>query len=235
MQLFVHNAVMQNSNSNSIILSRADSILQELEQMIVMGEFADGERLDEVRLSERFQVSRTPLREAFQKLAASGLLELIARRGAFVRHPEFTELIEMFEVMAELEAMCGRLAARRVSDDLLTEIRNSAELCEEALKQDDSDVYYQYNEKFHHLIYQASGNSFLQSEAARLQKRLKPFRRMQLRVKGRMGQSMEQHRQIVQALESGNSAVAANNLQEHVQIQGEKFNDLMSSYLSMRI
>ena len=233
MHAFVHNSIMQ--TSPSIGHRRADAILQKLEQMIVTGVFADGERLDEMKLSEQFQVSRTPLREAFQRLSASGLLELIPRRGAFVRHPEFTELIEMFEVMAELEAMCGRLAARRVSDSLLQDIRHFAELCEEALQQDDSDGYYQYNERFHHLIYQASGNAFLQSEAAKLHKRLKPFRRMQLRVRGRMGQSMEEHRQIVKAIESGNSVVAAKILQQHVQIQGEKFNDLMSSYSSRTI
>lgn len=225
--------LMQKNDSlstNALSQRRADTILQKLEHMIVTGEFLDGERLDEVKLSDYFQVSRTPLREAFQKLSASGLLELIPHRGAFVRYPEFTELIEMFEVMAELEAMCGRLAARRVSDALLSEIKKSAELCEEALQLGDSDGYYDYNEKFHHLIYQASGNSFLKSEATRLHKRLKPFRRMQLRVRGRMQQSMAQHRQIIIALEHGDPKLAAETLQEHVQVQGEKFTDLMSSY-----
>lgn len=209
---------------------RADFILEELEQSIVLGEFANGERLDEVKLSERFGVSRTPIREAFQKLAATGLLSLIPRRGAFVRHPEFVELIEMFEVMAELEAMCGRLAARRITDEMLADIKQSAGQCEDALSLGDRDEYYHQNERFHHLIYQASGNSFLASEAARLQKRLKPFRRMQLRVRGRMKQSMEQHRQIVLALEAGDSEIASTILHEHISIQGEKFNDLMASY-----
>ncbi|MFK5980518.1 MAG: GntR family transcriptional regulator [Rhizobiaceae bacterium] len=209
---------------------RADSILEDLEQSIVLGEFANGERLDEVKLSERYNVSRTPIREAFQKLAATGLLNLIPRRGAFVRHPEFVELIEMFEVMAELEAMCGRLAARRMSDEVLADIKHSAAECEDALKRGNHDEYYHQNERFHHFIYQASGNSFLASEASRLQKRLKPFRRMQLKVHGRMRQSMEQHRQIVLALETGNSEVASETLQQHVSIQGEKFTDLMASY-----
>jgi len=198
--------------------------------MIVVGELSDGERLDETKLSERFSVSRTPLREAFQTLAATGLVELIPRRGAFVRHPEFVELVGMFEVMAELEAMCGRLAARRVTDSALEEIKTSARHCEDALKRKDSDGYYDYNEKFHHLIYQASGNAFLESETAKLHKRLKPFRRMQLRVRGRMEQSMEEHRRIVKALETGDAAVAEKVLQAHVSVQGEKFNDLMSSY-----
>ena len=221
---------MQDTLSYPANSRRADFILEELEQSIVLGEFSDGERLDEVKLSERYNVSRTPIREAFQKLAATGLLNLIPRRGAFVRHPEFVELIEMFEVMAELEAMCGRLAARRILDEMLIEIKKSAAQCEEALEQNNRDEYYDQNERFHHLIYQASGNSFLASEAGRLQKRLKPFRRLQLRVRGRMSQSMEQHRQIVLALETGNAEAASSSLHEHISIQGEKFNDLVASY-----
>ncbi|WP_419911041.1 GntR family transcriptional regulator [Hoeflea sp.] len=209
---------------------RADSIRQTLEQLIITGAFADGERLDEIRLSQRFSVSRTPLREAFQMLAASGLLELVPRRGAYVRHPGIIELVEMFEVMAELEGMCGRLAARRLTNDSLKAIKKAALDCEMALKSGDSDAYYDENERFHNLLYDASGNSFLASEARKLQRRLQPFRRMQLRVRGRMMQSMEEHRTIVAALEAGDADAAENALRDHIAVQGEKFNDLMAHY-----
>lgn len=208
----------------------ADNVREALEQMIVTGEFADGERLDEIRLAERFNVSRTPLREAFQSLAASGLVALVPHRGAFVRHPAFHELIEMFEVMAELEAVCGRLAARRVPPEVLSEIRATVIACEAAVAAGDADGYYRENERFHHMIYAASGNDFLAGEALRLHKRLQPFRRMQLRVRGRMLQSLAEHRQILTALEAGDSATAEVTLRDHVAVQGAKFNDLMASY-----
>ncbi|MCD1625586.1 MAG: GntR family transcriptional regulator [Paracoccaceae bacterium] len=208
----------------------ADHVREALEQMIVTGEFADGERLDEIRLAERFHVSRTPLREAFQVLAASGLVELLPRRGAFVRHPAFHEMIEMFEVMAELEAFCGRLAARRVTPDVLAAIRATVDACEAAAHAGDSDGYYRENERFHHMIYTASGNEFLEGEAQRLHRRLQPFRRMQLRVRGRMVQSLTEHRQILDALEEGDSTTAETVLRDHVAVQGGKFNDLMASY-----
>ena len=215
---------------NSMSSRIADTIREDLEQMIVTGEFADGDRLDEVKLAEKFGVSRTPLREAFQSLAASGLVELIPRRGAFIRHPSVIELVEMFEVMAELEAMCGMRAARRISDEQLKRIRGTIHSCEKALKANDSDGYYRENELFHHLLYEASGNSFLASQAAILHKRLKPFRRMQLRVRGRLPQSMAEHHDIVAALERGDSDATSAALRSHVSIQGEKFNDLMASY-----
>lgn len=208
----------------------ADHVREALEQMIITGEFADGERLDEIRLAERFNVSRTPLREAFQVLAASGLVELLPRRGAFVRHPAFHEMIEMFEVMAEMEAFCGRLAARRVTPEVLAEIRETVIACEAAVEAGDTDGYYRENGRFHHLIYTASGNEFLAGEAQRLHRRLQPFRRMQLRVRGRMGQSLTEHRQILDALEAGDSDAAETILRDHVAVQGGKFNDLMASY-----
>ena len=208
----------------------ADTLRESIEQMIVTGEIADGARLDEVRLAAKFGVSRTPLREAFQVLSASGLVELIPRRGAFVRLPSVVQMIEMFEVMAELEAMCGRLATRRITADGIVALKKAADDCDRALMEGDTDKYYRENEVFHHLLYDASGNSFLAEEAARLHRRLQPFRRMQLRVRGRMGQSMKEHRDVLTAVESGDEARAADALHNHVAIQGEKFNDLMASY-----
>lgn len=210
--------------------SRSDAVREELEQLIVEGAFADGERLDEIKLSRRFSVSRTPLREAFQALAASGLLDLQPRRGAFVRHPAFEELIEMFEVMAELESFCGRLAARRVTPELIDKLSETVIGCEEAAAAGDIDGYYRINETFHFLIYEASGNAFLAREAGKLHRRLKPFRRMQLKVRGRMAQSLAEHRCIFDALVEGDGDAASATLRDHVAIQGSKFNDLIVGY-----
>lgn len=212
------------------MVSRSDLVREQLEQLIVEGAFANGERLDEIKLSQRFHVSRTPLREAFQALAASGLLDLQPRRGAFVRHPAFEEVIEMFEVMAEMEAFCGRLASRRVTPDLVDKLSQTVVDCEEAAAGNDDDAYYRANEIFHFLIYEASGNTFLAKEAGKLHKRLKPFRRMQLKVRGRMGQSLAEHRQILDALVAGDAETAASVLRDHVAIQGTRFNDLIVNY-----
>lgn len=206
---------------------RADNIAQELEELIFNGTFRDGDRLDEVRLSERFNVSRTPLREAFQRLALSGLVELIPRRGAFVRQPGPMELMEMFEVMAELEAVCGRLAARRIDEVALEKLRVLNAKCQQAVKTNDTESYYLENERFHKLIYHESGNGFLEQEAVRLHHRLKPFRRLQLRLRGRMEQSMSEHEAVVEALASGDPERSANALRNHVAVQGEKFHHLM--------
>ncbi|MES2437785.1 MAG: GntR family transcriptional regulator [Verrucomicrobiota bacterium] len=208
----------------------ADKIRESLEQSIIEGRFADGERLDEVRLAATFGVSRTPFREALQMLAGSGLIELKPRRGAYVRYPGVVELVEMFEVMTELEVLCGRLAARRVSTEELIGLSRAVEACQAALEQQDPDAYYYENEDFHLLIYKASGNSFLASEAGKLQKRLRPFRRIQLRARGRMAQSMQEHLIILAGLKNGEEAATADALRSHVSVQGERFTDLLATY-----
>lgn len=208
---------------------RADTIAEELEELIFSGTFADGDRLDEVRLAEQFGVSRTPLREAIQRLALSGLVELIPRRGAFVRQPGPIELMEMFEVMAEIEAVCGRLAAVRISDQALDDLRDANAKCHAAVNAKSPDRYYIENERFHRIIYQESGNGFLAQEAYKLHKRLKPFRRQQLRFRGRLSQSMAEHEAIVDALANGAQSAAADALRSHVAVQGEKFHSLMAS------
>lgn len=208
---------------------RADNIAEQLEELIFNGTFVDGDRLDEVRLAEQFGVSRTPLREAFQRLALSGLVELIPRRGAFIRQPGPVELMEMFEVMAELEAVCGRLAAMRISEAALKELRDANHKCKQAVEARDADAYYCENERFHRIIYQQSGNGFLAQEAGKLHHRLKPFRRQQLRFRGRMAQSMAEHERIVAALEEGTAEIASETLRNHVAVQGEKFHQLMAT------
>ena len=208
---------------------RADIIADELEGLIFDGTFSDGERLDEVQLSERFSVSRTPIREAFQRLALSGLVEQLPRRGVFVRQPGPVELIEMFEVMAELEAVCARLAASRISDKALRDLHETNGRCDAAVAAQDADGYYRENERFHAIIYRQSGNGFLEQECLRLHRRLQPFRRTQLRLRGRLRQSMAEHEAIVAALEAADGEAAATAIRAHVAVQGDKFHRLMAS------
>lgn len=208
---------------------RAEIIADALEERIFNGTFSDGDRMDEVRLAQQFGVSRTPLREALQGLARSGLVELIPRRGAFVRQPGPVTLMEMFEMMAEVEAVCGRLAARRISDTALADLREANDNCKMAVETQDPAAYYAENERFHKTIYREAGNAFLESETLSLYRRLKPFRRQQLRFRGRLAQSLSEHEAVLTALEQADPDAAANALRDHVAIQGEKFHSFMAS------
>ena len=208
---------------------RAETIADEIEELILAGTFADGARLDEVTLATRFDVSRTPVREAIQRLSLTGLVDLRPRRGAFVRQPGAVELLEMFEVMAEFEALCARLGADLVTDEAIADLRAANAGCAAAVAQGDADAFYRANERFHHRLYALSGNRFLESEALRLKRRLQPYRRLQLRLRGRMDQSLAEHAAAIDALEAGQADAAADILRAHVAVQGEKFRRLMST------
>jgi len=204
-------------------------IAETLEQLVFSGEYKDGQRLDEIKLAEQFRVSRTPIREALQRLVSSGMAEQIPRRGVFIRQPGPVELMEMFETMAELEAACGRLAASRITDDGLQALVDANEACQRAIKEQDHARYYAENEIFHQTIYRGAANRYLEKQALSLQNRLQPYRKVQLRFRGRMDQSMAEHVAIVGALRDGDAERAANTLRGHVAVQGEKFHQLMAS------
>lgn len=213
--------------------SNTQRLKDSLEDDIINGRRAPGERLDAEALAKQFSVSRTPIREAIQQLTASGLVTVSPKKGTFVAKVGIGQLIEMFEVMAELEGMCGRLAARRISNDELEALRRAMAGCEAACAQGDTDEYYYENEAFHQCIYIASHNSFLATEANQLKQRLRPYRRLQLQVRHRMKSSLREHTEIFAAIESGNADEAERILREHVLIQGERFSDFVASVTAL--
>ena len=124
-------------------------IRENLEWRIIEGELKIGKRLDEAELAEHYGVSRTPIREALHKLAESGLAEQLPRRGTFVRAPSLSEIVEMFEIMAELECMAVRLTTRRATTADIAALTESNEVCRAALSTGDVKSYYELNAKLH--------------------------------------------------------------------------------------
>lgn len=213
---------------------RSEALRQAIEERIAMGEYPPGMRLDEVELAAAFGVSRTPLREALIQLGSSGVVEMRPRRGAVVAQIDPQRLCEMFEVMAELEAMCGRLAARRITDAELAELRATHEASRAAAQARDVDTYYDVNARFHALIYQASHNAYLHETALQLHRRLRVYRRLQLRVRDRLGNSFAEHDAVFRAIEAGDADATAEHLRAHVTVQGQRFGDLIASLGSMQ-
>ena len=210
-------------------MSRLSETLREvIEEEVATGKLAPGTHLDEIELARRFGVSRTPIREALSLLAGEGMVDIRPRRGAVVAQITPQRLVEMFEVMAELEAMCARLAARRMGPTELDALEQAHEGCRSTAQKLDSDGYFYANEHFHHAIYVASHNSFLSDQAHALQRRLRPYRRLQLRVRNRLAKSFEEHQAVLDALRDGDADRAVAAIRSHVMVQGERFNDLLA-------
>lgn len=225
---------MNNGDELQVTSRRSELLRETIEERIATGQYLPGMRLDESELADEFGVSRTPIREALIQLDSEGLVEMRPRRGAIVVEISPQRLCEMFEVMAELEAMCGRLAARRIGGDEETELLAAHKASQEALNSGDPNDYFYVNERFHQAIYAASQNRFLIEQALQLQRRLRPYRRLQLHVRDRVRTSFQEHSEITEAILSGDSEGAANALRHHVTVQGERFSDLIASLNSLR-
>ena len=211
----------------------AERLREAIEEEIATGILVPGTRLDEVELAKRFGVSRTPVREAFNLLLGEGLVESLPARGTVVAQVSPARLVEMFEVMAELEAMCARLASRRMSDEELAVMAAAHEDCRRAAEAHDPDAYFYANERFHFALYTGSHNSFLFEQATVLQRKLRPYRRLQLRVRHRLNGSFGEHQAILDALRAADTDAAVHAVRGHVLVQGERFADLIASLTRM--
>jgi DNA-binding GntR family transcriptional regulator len=209
--------------------NRADILRESIEEMIAVGKFPPGHRLDETELATEFGVSRTPIREALIQLASMGLIINRPRRGAIVAELSPQKLVEMFEVMSELEALCGKLAARRMTPVEHIDLLAAHQACKDARTAEDADTYFYQNELFHDKIYAGSHNIFLAEQARNLHRRLRPYRRLQLRVRDRIGTSYDEHEEVVRAILAGDGELTADRLRDHISIQGQRFADLIAS------
>jgi DNA-binding GntR family transcriptional regulator len=211
-------------------MRRVEAVRDELEEQIITGRRAPGERLDEQMLATQFRVSRTPIREALAMLAASGLVVAQPNRGAFVASLGVRDIVERFEMMAAIEGMCGRLAARRISPLQRQALDEAHETCRREAMTGDADAYYYANEGFHTLIYEAAHNAYLATQAQALRRRLKPFRRLQLRAAGRIAASLAEHEAIKHAIAAGDGDRAEALLKDHILIQGEQLTDFVMTF-----
>lgn len=210
-------------------VSAAEKLRARIEHEILTFKIKPGERLDEMRLAIQHGTSRTPVREALRQLAASGLIELRAHRGAVVVQLGVPELANMFEVMAWLESACARFAAERCTPDCLEAIRVAHENCRFWVDAQPHDEYYEANASFHESIYRASHNAFLIHETRTLRNRLSAYRRHQLRRMNRLKESFREHDQIYKAIACGDADAAERLMRSHITIQGSNITSIIAS------
>ena len=209
--------------------TRAEDLRRQIAYDILDGRLLPGVRLDEQELSARFGVSRTPVREALKLLGATGLVDTRPHKGVVVATLTHERLDEMFEVMGEVEAACARLAALRMTDE---ERRALANLHANAAAQVGGDPgdYDLINTAFHSAIYAGTHNAFLEETAQAMRMRVRPFRRAQFRVAGRLADSWAEHDAVVRAILRGDGETAYHAMRGHVSAVGSASAD----YLSLR-
>jgi len=194
----------------------SDQIRNALTDEIASGHLPAGTALDEQQLADRFGASRTPVREALRQLAAGGVIEMRPRRGAVVTPMTAERIMDMFETTAEIEALCTRLAANRMTPLELSHLLELHEASKAFVDRSDLDAYDNFNREFHEAIYAATHNAFLAEQARAIRVRLRAFRRTQLRESGRIGRSREEHEGILTAIAQGNGEEAGRRMRAHM-------------------
>lgn len=208
---------------------RSIDIATQLEQDILSGVLAAGTHLDEIPLADRFRVSRTPIRDALRQLEGSGLVELRPRQGAFVASLTMEKLIELFEIMASLEGLCARLAARRAGAQQIARMQAIEDDLVRMTATGDSDAYYLRNRDFHEQIYTAAANHSLEEMTRNIRNRVDPYRRHQLRRPGRLAESASEHQQVLDAIRTGNQDAAETLMRAHITVQGDALSDIIAA------
>jgi len=196
-------------------------MVRAISDRIITGIMRPGEKLDELSLANRYDVSRTPVREALGQLAAMGLVDRRPNRGAIVALVKPDHLASMFESMAELEAICARFSAERMTAHerraLEIEHRAAASLVARGSEAD----YELFNSDFHTRLYRGAHSVHICDLAIATRSRLAPFRRAQFRLEGRLQKSWNEHDLIVTAIIAGDAAAAGAAARNHVALVSE--------------
>ena len=175
-------------------------VAQRLRQMLVENRIKPGAKLNERELSNELNVSRTPLREAIKMLAVEGLVELLANRGAIAVELTEQDVRNTFEVMAGLEAQSGELAAMRITDDELTEIKAMHYEMLAAYTRQDLPAYYRLNADIHSAINTAAKNPVLTTTYKQVNARLQALRFRSNQDGEKWQAAVKEHEQMISAL-----------------------------------
>jgi DNA-binding GntR family transcriptional regulator len=208
---------------------RSDRVRRQIADQIISGVLRPGQELDEKKLAEAFNVSRTPVREALRQLAAASLVEWRPHQSAIVAKITPSKMVEMFEVMAELEGFCGRLASRRMTASEHANLISIHRKFRPHVQARDREAYHALNKTFHEAIYAGSHNQYLRAQASALYDRLAPYRAYQLKRPEALRLASEEHQAIIDAIVAGDGDAAFNLLTDHVSLSNELFADLVAA------
>jgi DNA-binding GntR family transcriptional regulator len=210
----------------------AGEVRSEIERRILAGDLDSGQKLNEVALATDMDVSRGTMREAIRSLADSGLIDLVANRGAYVRRLTFQEISNLYELRGAIFAMACAAAAQHIEDvpdpGLLTALRDNLQAMQDASVADDRTAYYSLNIAFHDMIMDAARNEKAKGVYDGLVKEMHLFRRRGLSVAMNISKSLEEHADIVDAIASGDPAAARAHALRHVQSGSDRFKETLT-------
>lgn len=196
--------------------SNSGSVRHWLESQIRNGAFAPGDRIDEQEVCQLFGLSRTPVREALLQLATLNLVSFKARHGAIVTRLTVREIVAMWEVLTCLEGFCASLAARRITEGELKQLKEIHALAQELVAAADTEAYANANQSFHEIVYRATKNDYLSNQVRDIRSRLQAYRRYPFSRIGGLERSVAGHETVLAALQAGDDMAASAAMTDHV-------------------
>jgi len=209
--------------------SLATDIRAALEEEIETGALAPGTMLDERALAARFEVSRTPVREALQHLAARDLVRITPRQGVVVARLSIGKVRAMLEYIAELESLCAKLAARRVNQVLRDVLDDAVRRCQQAAVEGDAPDYARANAFFHEAIYTGSRNECLAEQIRIARRQSQRYRAKDFQNKSQVTRSLLGHIEIARAIQAGDETLAAGAMLLHVPSGTTGFSEFLAT------
>jgi DNA-binding GntR family transcriptional regulator len=192
-------------------------VVELLRRAIVNFEFEPGERLVERMLCERFEVSRTVVREALRQLESEGLIAMLANHGPVVASPSATEAESLFEVRTVLEALAGRLFARRATPVQRATLTQRLAEVEAAFADGELTAVLPAKDAFYEALLDGAGNEVIRSTLRTVHARVSLLRGLSLQAEGRAPQTLRELQAIVRAAVSGDEDAAWSACEAHVQ------------------
>lgn len=196
-----------------------EEVAEIVARMIYSSQLEPGQWIDEMQLCNELGISRTPLREALKVLASDGLVELVPRKGCFVKTISAEELDELFPIVALLEGFCAKLAAENVTDQELIRLRHIHANLEKHAADEDIVRYYEENILFHDALKNISSNTWLERLTLDLSRVIRLARQKQLKLGSRLQHSLQEHRDILAAIEARDGELANTTMSLHIQNQ----------------
>lgn len=196
-----------------------EEVAEIVARMIYSSQLEPGQWIDEMQLCDELGISRTPLREALKVLASDGLVELVPRKGSYVKKISIAELDELFPIVAILEGYCAQLSAENVTDEELVRLRNIHANLEKHAADENIVLYYEENIIFHDALKSISNNSQLERLTLDLSRVIRLARQKQLKLGSRLQHSLQEHRDILNAIAEKDGAKANKAMSQHIQNQ----------------
>jgi DNA-binding GntR family transcriptional regulator len=204
-------------------LTLRERIVEFIKDAVISGRLKPGERVPEQEIAENFGISRTPIREAFRQLESEGFISLIPRKGAVVSPITDKDVREFYAIKSLLEGHAAGTACGALSGRDIRRLENLNEAMEKCAERDDVKGFFRLDNAFHDTFLQACGNDKLCALVHSLVQQFERFRVTALSLPGRMKESVNQHREIIEAFRKSDAEL----VERLVRANAEKGRDVL--------